>query len=332
MRSVLQLFVTGVLLVFVGLSLSACGGGNVSPANMPIPPETMALMHKKGLKEKSPVFLRIFKKESALEIWKQRDDGRYALLKTYPICAWSGGVGPKLKQGDKQAPEGFYFVPPYQMNPNSNYHLAFNIGYPNKLDKSYNRTGNFLMVHGDCRSAGCYAMTDALIEEIYAIIREAFSGGQKKFQVQALPFRMTDANMRRYGQDRRWAAFWRDLKKGYDAFEMTRIPPKIDVCERRYLVNAAFEGKVGRLDASGPCPRYHNYIPDIMETPDGPKVVEADMNNFTPYSDPNTVNASLDATSAIGGARVGGVGALSGGRDLPTIGGRIMRGGLGLPR
>lgn len=285
----LQRAITAASLVLAALILTACGGG-VSPANMPIPQETLDLMQTQGLKKHSPIFVRIFKRESELEIWKQRDDGRYALLKTYPICKWSGNLGPKLKQGDKQAPEGFYMVKAYQMNPKSSYHLSFNLGYPNRLDKAYNRTGNFLMVHGNCRSAGCYAMTDVLIEEIYAIAREAFAGGQKKFQVQALPFRMSDENMKKFAKNR-WSGFWVDLKRGYDAFEMTSIPPKIDVCERRYLVNASFPSSITKIGAREICPPYKTFVPDIIETPEGPKIIQALMG-----SQNNGYRASNQAT------------------------------------
>ena len=269
----LQRYVTALCISIAAVLLAACGGG-ISPASMPIPQETLDLMQKMGLKKSSPIFVRIFKRESQLEIWKQRDDGRYALLKSYPICKWSGSLGPKLKQGDKQAPEGFYTVSARQMNPNSSYHLSFNLGYPNKLDKSYNRTGDYLMVHGNCRSAGCYAMTDVLIEEIYALAREAFVGGQEKFQVQALPFRMNEQNMKKYAKGR-WTGFWKDLKKGSDAFETTNIPPKIDVCERRYLINAAFASSTRRFGAKAICPPYRTFVPEIVETANGTKIIQA---------------------------------------------------------
>ena len=123
-----------------------------------------------------------------MEIWKQNRDGEYALLKTYPICRWSGDLGPKKKQGDRQAPEGFYTITPGQMNPNSNYYLAFNTGYPNAYDRAWGYTGSELMVHGDCSSRGCYAMTDEQIQEIYALARESFFGGQKSFPA-CRPFR-----------------------------------------------------------------------------------------------------------------------------------------------
>ena len=146
--------------------------------------------------------MRIFKEESELEVWKARDDGRFYHFKTYPICNWSGNVGPKTTLGDKQAPEGFYRVANTQMNPNSQYYLAFNLGYPNAYDRALQRTGDALMVHGKCKSVGCYAMTDALIEEIYTLAREALKGGQESFEVHAFPFRMTEANMARYAGQR----------------------------------------------------------------------------------------------------------------------------------
>jgi murein L,D-transpeptidase YafK len=128
----------------------------------------------------SAILLRIFKEESELEIWKEDKSGRFALFRAYPICRWSGELGPKIKAGDRQAPEGFYTITPGLMNPNSNYYLAINMGFPNAYDRANGRTGSFVMIHGDCASAGCYAMTDEQIGEIYALAREAFFGGQKR--------------------------------------------------------------------------------------------------------------------------------------------------------
>src|SRR6201999_2392924 len=125
-----------------------------------LPPGLLATMAKKGMKREDPILIRTYKQESELEVWKRNESGRFTLLKTYPICRWSGQLGPKRKEGDWQAPEGFYAVAPGQMKPNSNYHLAFNIGYPNQYDRALGRTGSFLMVHGDCLSVGCYAMSD----------------------------------------------------------------------------------------------------------------------------------------------------------------------------
>ena len=214
----------------------------------------MMLLGKKGMKTEAPLFVRIFKEESELEVWKQRDDGRFYHFKSYPICTWSGDLGPKLAHGDRQAPEGFYTIQKSQMNPNSSFHLAFNIGFPNAYDRSMGRTGSALMVHGKCKSAGCYAMTDALIEEIFALARETFNGGNESFEVHAYPFRMTDANMARH-KDSKWIEFWKTLKEGHDHFETTRQPPPVLVCGRRYQVNAKPIQNVSlRVDPAAACP------------------------------------------------------------------------------
>ncbi|MEQ8824198.1 MAG: murein L,D-transpeptidase family protein [Filomicrobium sp.] len=237
------------------LLLAACAGGpTLTPAQQPLSKEALMLLGRKGMQVGAPMFIRVFKEESELEVWKARDDGRFYHYKTYPICNWSGGLGPKLKQGDKQAPEGFYTVAKHQMNPNSSFHVSFNLGYPNAYDKAHSRTGNYLMVHGKCRSAGCYAMTDALMEEIYALARESFRAGQPSFQVHAFPFRMTEANMQRH-RKHKWYRFWRTLKTGYDHFELHRIPPNVEVCERRYMVNVAWPTS-RKLDPNGRCPSF----------------------------------------------------------------------------
>ncbi len=244
---------TVLALLLAAVGLSGCLGESTAPHLKPIPAAAQARMAKLGMTADAPVLMRIFKEEAELEIWKKKDDGRFHLFKSYPVCFFSGELGPKLKEGDKQAPEGFYTVSPGLMNPNSDFHLSFNLGYPNRYDAAHGRTGAHLMVHGDCSSAGCYAMTDALIEEIYAIAREAFEGGQREFHVHAFPFRMTEENMARH-RDNRWFGFWQMLKAGYDAFEETRVQPSIAVCERRYLVNAEFLGDVAKPDPQKECP------------------------------------------------------------------------------
>jgi murein L,D-transpeptidase YafK len=241
--------------------LAGCSGEVTPPHLRPLSKDAMMLLGTKGMKTEAPIFVRIFKEESELEIWKVRDDGRYYHFKTYPICTWSGELGPKVVQGDKQAPEGFYTISKNQMNPKSSFHLAFNLGYPNSYDRAHGRTGEFLMVHGKCSSAGCYAMTDGLVEEIYALAREQFDAGHSSFEVHAFPFRMTDENMARH-RGHRWSAFWQTLKEGYDYFEVARQPPKIAVCERRYVVNPQFrDPDVGRLDPMGRCPTYQVAAP-----------------------------------------------------------------------
>ena len=186
-----------------------------------------------------PIFIRIFKDESLLEVWMHTGT-EYQHLKDYSICAYSGQLGPKLQEGDRQAPEGFYKVRKYQLNPNSKFHLSFNLGYPNKYDRSYERTGSFLMVHGNCVSIGCYAMTNDKIEEIYALLEEALNKGQKYVQVHAYPFMMSDDNMAFY-EGNEWYDFWTNLKEGYDYFEAEKQPPLIKVKNKRYEVHEAKE-------------------------------------------------------------------------------------------
>jgi murein L,D-transpeptidase YafK len=212
----------------------------------------MAEMKAKGMTRTSPVMARIFKEEGKLEIWKQKGNGRYDIIASYDICKWSGKLGPKYTEGDRQAPEGFYTVRPGQMNPNSKYYLSFNIGYPNAYDRANGRTGANLMVHGGCSSSGCYSMTDAQVSEIYAFARDAFNGGQTEFQIEAFPFRMSAENMARYRNDPNYP-FWQMLKEGYDQFEVTKVPPKVDVCEKRYVFNrTAAEGEA--FNPTGACP------------------------------------------------------------------------------
>jgi len=294
---------TSSLILAAATAVMLSGCGQVVPPHMrAIPAETVAMMAEKGMREDAPIFVRIFKQESELEIWKATDDGLYHHLKTYPICNYSGKLGPKIKQGDKQSPEGFYKVSSKLMNPNSKYHLSFNLGYPNKFDKSRGRTGDYLMVHGDCRSAGCYAMTDALIEEIYALAREALKGGQEAFDVHAYPFRMTPENMQRYKGNKNYN-FWRTLQVGYSHFEYTHKPPKVDVCEKRYLVNVAFK-RGGPTNPSAACP-IHEALP-LEAAPQPPLLQEARIPQATPKKRPphmafapaSSAPQSVDASSA----------------------------------
>ncbi len=188
----------------------------------------------------SPGFIRIFKEEARLELWmRDTETGKYRLYKTYPICKYSGKLGPKLQEGDMQSPEGFYDVSEEWLWPASDYHLAMNIGFPNTYDQAHGRTGTLLMVHGGCESEGCYAMTDPNIEEIYLLVEQSLKNGQKAVPVHIFPFRMTNENMSEHSYSR-WMPFWKNLKQGYDAFERTRIPPTVHVKNDLY----AFEVQV----------------------------------------------------------------------------------------
>jgi murein L,D-transpeptidase YafK len=252
------------------LTLAGCYGDDgyqlPTRAMKELSPEMLTLLDQKNMPKESPILVRIFKEESELEVWKQDTTARYELLKVYPICRWSGGLGPKVKEGDRQAPEGFYPITPGLMNPNSSYYLAINIGFPNAFDKANGYSGAFLMIHGDCSSRGCYAMTDEQIGEIYSLAREAFLGGQKAFQVQAYPFRMTPANMARH-RDNPNLAYWKMIKVGNDHFEVSHQEPKVDVCEKHYVFDAvspAGPTKPLAFSPSGRCPVYET-DPNVAE-------------------------------------------------------------------
>ncbi|GAA5444657.1 hypothetical protein Misp06_02847 [Microbulbifer sp. NBRC 101763] len=182
----------------------------------------------------APIFIRIFKGSSTLELWMESNDGKFKLFKEYEICAYSGDLGPKEQEGDLQSPEGFYFVNAGRLNPWSQFHLSFNLGYPNKYDRMQGRTGSALMVHGDCVSIGCYAMTDTNINEIYTLATEALKGGQPFFRVHAFPFKLTDENLDKY-RDHRWYEFWRNLQGGYKYFLVHGRPPNVEVEQGKYV-------------------------------------------------------------------------------------------------
>jgi murein L,D-transpeptidase YafK len=258
-RSLIRALMVSAALA-TGTLLAGCNGDNLAQsakATKPIPPKLLAEMEAKNMDKGSPMLVRLFKQESELEVWKQDRTGHFALLKTYPICRWSGDLGPKIREGDRQTPEGFYSITPGQMNPASAYYLSFNMGYPNAYDRAWGRTGSQLMVHGDCSSRGCYAMTDEQISEIYSLGRESFFGGQTAFQVQAYPFRMTPQNMAKY-RDNPNMPFWRMLKEGNDIFEVTKTEPKVEVCEKKYVFDAEPLPGGGPLTfhPTGKCPAY----------------------------------------------------------------------------
>jgi murein L,D-transpeptidase YafK len=247
--------------IAAAIALGGCNPNDIPTsgrAQAPLSDKMVADIAAKNMDKDSPILVRLFKEESELEVWKKNKDGEFALLKTYPICRWSGDLGPKKKEGDRQAPEGFYMITPAHMNPNSSYYLAFNTGFPNAYDKSWGYTGSELMVHGDCSSRGCYAMTDEQIQEIYALGRESFFGGQRAFQLQAFPFRMTALNMAKHRNNPNFA-FWKMIKEGYDNFEASRQEPKVAVCEKRYVFDPAAPANSSKplsFNATGKCPAY----------------------------------------------------------------------------
>ena len=227
-------------------------------ATKPLPPELLSPLREKKMPIRSPILVRVFKEEAELEVWKQDTTGRFQILKTYPICRWSGDLGPKLWEGDRQTPEGFYRVTPELMNPHSSFYLSMNIGYPNGFDKANKRDGSLLMIHGDCWSVGCFAMTDEQMSEIYSLARDSFLGVQRSFQVQAYPFRLTPANLARHRNNPN-LDFWKMLKIGNDHFETTQIEPKVSVCNRQYVFDAQSppnSAKPLAFNPAGKCPAF----------------------------------------------------------------------------
>ncbi|MGH6780356.1 MAG: L,D-transpeptidase family protein [Bradyrhizobium sp.] len=264
-RSLVRALITSAALAVAGATLGGCNADQMAlatKADQPVSPKLVALMKKKNMDPQAPILFRIFKEAAELEVWKQDRTGKFRLLKTFPICRWSGDLGPKVREGDRQAPEGFYSITPAQMNPRSAYYLSFNTGYPNAYDRALGHTGSELMVHGDCSSRGCYAMTDQQIAQIYALARDAFFGGQKEIQFEAFPFHMTPLNMARHRNNPNMP-FWRMLKVGYDDFEVTREEPKVDFCQKHYVFDAAPAPNAKHdpvFHASAKCPPY--VIPD----------------------------------------------------------------------
>jgi murein L,D-transpeptidase YafK len=262
-RTLVRALITSAALAAAGVFLAGCDTDEISlatnaKANQPVPPKLIQAMVDKDMDLQSPILIRLFKLEAEVEVWKQNRSGQFALLKTYPICRWSGDLGPKVREGDRQAPEGFYAITPGLMNPTSAYYLSFNTGYPNTYDQALGHTGSQLMVHGDCSSRGCYAMTDEQIAEIYSLGRESFFGGQKAFQFQAYPFRMTPLNMAKHRNNPNMA-FWKMIKVGYDHFELTRQEPKVTYCEKKYVFDAirAPNAKSDPVfNVSAKCPAY----------------------------------------------------------------------------
>ena len=196
-------------------------------------PRLQKRLQNLGLRDDQPVYIRIFKDSHLLEVWV-RSGKQYKLFNKYMICSFSGGLGTKTRNGDGKCPEGYYTIKPAQLNPVSNYHLAINVGYPNAYDQQHDYTGNSIMIHGNCVSIGCYAMTDPQIEEIYTMVYEAFAHGQQSISVDIFPFKLTNERLDAYSE---WPnlPFWKSLKPGYDMFEHTHVPPVVDVVNKNYV-------------------------------------------------------------------------------------------------
>ena len=240
--SVLALLVAGIFLVLFlrrVMGVPSSDNDRLAEIRRRVAPRLNEELKQAHLKAGAPVFIRIFKEERILELWV-RDEmgGRYSRFKMWEIATYGGmGLGPKLKEGDGKAPEGFYHVAARQLNPNSKYHLAFNLGYPNAYDQFHKRTGSALMVHGSTVSIGCYAMTDPVIEVLYLMVDAALRGKrQDEIPVHCLPFRMTEERLARAeAEGNEWAPFWRNLKEGSDLFEETKVPPLVGQRDGKYV-------------------------------------------------------------------------------------------------
>jgi murein L,D-transpeptidase YafK len=215
------------------------GAARAKAASQRVKDLLAADLAEKGLRWGAPVFLRAFKEEGSLELFLMHAETKqYLLFRTYRIAAQSGTLGPKLREGDGQVPEGFYAAGKRSMKPDSRFHLAFNVGYPNEYDVAHQRTGSFIMIHGNEVSIGCLAMTDELIEEIYSLCDAALENGQPFFRIHFFPFRMTADRMEKARESEHYA-FWENLREGYDLFEWSRIPPETSVRDKRYQFRAA---------------------------------------------------------------------------------------------
>jgi murein L,D-transpeptidase YafK len=229
----------------------AAAAGLLPLPNTPNMADFSERLKAKGLSYSAPILIRVFKTESELEIWKQKD-GAFVLFATYPICHWSGSLGPKMRDGDKQAPEGFYAVNRALSRHVGRWPKALNIGFPNVFDQSLARTGDNILIHGGCSSVGCFAMTNPVMDEIHNLTTAAIEGGQEFVPVHVFPFRMSDENMKTQEQSP-WASFWANLKEGYDAFEKTHRPFAVNVCDGRYQFHDVDEvASTGGLQACEP--------------------------------------------------------------------------------
>jgi murein L,D-transpeptidase YafK len=232
-----------------GVGLAAAGGdAAANPAEasgkpateMVTPPQALdphgleRRLAARGMALGKPVLFRIFKSEGQLEVWMDAG-GRFELFASYPICNWSGTLGPKLAEGDRQSPEGLYSIGPRQLRRIGRWPRSLDIGFPNTFDRALGRTGSYVLVHGGCTSTGCFAMTDPVIAELFRLSEAALAQGQKRIQVHAFPFRMTPENVAAHAGSE-WSQFWSNLKEAYDLFERTRVPPAVSVCNKRYVV------------------------------------------------------------------------------------------------
>ena len=249
-----------IALLFAMIFLPAVVFASVPDSVTPLAPVSKEL--KKQLIG-TPVYLQIFKEERTLELYGKIGN-EYRLLNSYRICNFSGGLGPKRVQGDFKSPEGFYSVGLSQLKPDSRFYRAINVGFPNEYDRQQGYQGKYLMIHGNCVSVGCYAMTDAYMDEIYHYVEAALRNGQPRVEVSIYPFRMTESNMQRHRYST-YINFWKQLQPGYAQFVQTKQPPSVSVSAGKYVMGSpmmaspgAHPGKIVPIHLAQSCARFHS--------------------------------------------------------------------------
>jgi hypothetical protein len=231
--------------IFLGVAMLALAGcaqgiqyGEFTDYRKGHAPQTLSLVQaseRVGATKNSPVLIRIFKESNELEFWRKTASGEYALVHTFSVCAYSGELGPKKKLGDRQSPEGFYSTAFENLNFNSIRYLSFNTGYPNEYDRAHGRSGGSIMIHGGCDSSGCFAIKDVPMQDLFAAIRDSLKAGQKMVQIHMYPFRMNEFNMLAHSKNPNMD-FWKQLKVGYDKFEVAHKELNVSVVNKRYVV------------------------------------------------------------------------------------------------
>lgn len=287
--AVLVLLTAGMLIVLQnGAAAATASRSAVAPAATTEPVLSnhlplKAALAQAGLTLGSPIYLRVFKsngkegifstlasvprggtevwipnlKRAWVELWMQGQDRHYQLFKHYPVCTYTGDLGPKRTEADKQTPEGFYAIESRGMNPHSAYYRSMDIGYPNAYDRMQGATGSHIKIHGMCISGGCFTMGEPhsedhrQIEELYTVVRAAHANGQAQVPVHIFPFPMTADNMALYAHAP-WIRFWSQLKPAYDLFARDRVPPEVQVINGEYVI---LPGSSARGSACGACPR-----------------------------------------------------------------------------
>jgi len=197
-------------------------------------------LKKAGVKGKFDLYIAAYKTEGKFEVWlKTSAQQPYQLFKTYDFCAHSGTLGPKVFEGDLQTPEGFYHINVF--NPESNFHLSLGINYPNKVDAvrtgKNQKPGGDIYIHGACATVGCIPLTDEKIKEVYILAVEAQNAGQKEIPVHIYPFKLTNANLKKYSAIYpQHKSLWETLQLGYTYFEQHKSLPIINQVKGNYIM------------------------------------------------------------------------------------------------